>query len=69
MYFGIKNRADFRAIDIQYGEGGMRFTLKFNNSKLPIFIPGYGDHQVANALAALAAVNEIGINMNKQQTV
>ena len=65
VYFGIKNRADFRATNIQYGEGGMRFTLKFDNISLPIFIPGYGDHQVANALAALAAVNEIGINMKQ----
>ncbi len=43
----------------------MKFTLKCNKISLPIFIPGYGDHQVANALAALAAVNEIGIDMKQ----
>ncbi|MEH7114225.1 UDP-N-acetylmuramoyl-tripeptide--D-alanyl-D-alanine ligase [Neobacillus niacini] len=65
VYFGIKNSADFRAIDIQYSEGGMSFTLKCKHGTYPMFIPGYGDHQVANALAALAAVNEIGITMNQ----
>lgn len=65
VYFGITNRADFRATNIQYMEGGMQFTLKCHKISLPIFIPGYGDHQVANALAALAAVNEIGIDMKQ----
>ncbi|MEH7180827.1 UDP-N-acetylmuramoyl-tripeptide--D-alanyl-D-alanine ligase [Neobacillus vireti] len=65
VYFGIKNRADFRATGIEYRDGGMRFVLQSNNGSMPIFIPGYGEHQVANALAALAAVNEIGIDLKQ----
>jgi UDP-N-acetylmuramoyl-tripeptide--D-alanyl-D-alanine ligase len=41
----------------------MNFILRFKNKSLPVFIPGYGEHQVANALASLAAVNEIGMNI------
>jgi UDP-N-acetylmuramoyl-tripeptide--D-alanyl-D-alanine ligase len=65
IYFGIKNHADFHATDIQYGKGGMNFILKVKKKSLPVFVPGYGEHQVANALAALAAVNEMGIDMRQ----
>ncbi|MBY0144852.1 Mur ligase family protein [Neobacillus niacini] len=65
LYFGIKNHADFQAADIQYGKGGMNFILKQKNISIPVFIPGYGEHQVANALAALAAVNEVGMDLRQ----
>jgi UDP-N-acetylmuramoyl-tripeptide--D-alanyl-D-alanine ligase len=65
LYFGIKNSADFQASDIQYGKGGMNFILKLKNKSIPVFIPGYGEHQVANALAALAAVYEIGMDIRQ----
>jgi UDP-N-acetylmuramoyl-tripeptide--D-alanyl-D-alanine ligase len=65
IYFGIKNHADFHATDIQYGKGGMNFILKVKKKSLPVFVPGYGEHQVANALAALAAVNEMGMDMRQ----
>ncbi|WP_017753910.1 Mur ligase family protein [Calidifontibacillus oryziterrae] len=63
LYFGIKNRADFKATNIEYGNGGMKFTLHLKNRSYPVFVGGYGDHQVYNALAALAATTEIGINI------
>ncbi len=63
VYFGIKNQAYFHATDIQYGKGGMNFNLKVKKKSFPVFVPGYGQHQVANALAAIAAVNEIGMDI------
>ncbi|MCG7344918.1 UDP-N-acetylmuramoyl-tripeptide--D-alanyl-D-alanine ligase [Sporosarcina sp. ACRSL] len=72
--FGITNRADFRATKIEYGTNGMHFELKVRNKKkfpfsgkkkYSVFVPGYGHHQVLNALAALAAVHEIGVDINE----
>jgi UDP-N-acetylmuramoyl-tripeptide--D-alanyl-D-alanine ligase len=63
LYFGIHTASDFLASDIKYGENGMNFTLSFMGKKYPIFVPGYGEHQVYNALASIAAVNQIGIQV------
>lgn len=63
IYFGIHHEADFRASHIEYASKGMNFVLHHNHYKYRVFIPGYGEHQVYNCLAALAAVNEIGINL------
>ena len=43
----------------------MNFQIHFSNKKYNAFIPGYGEHQVYNALAAIAAVNEMGMDMNE----
>jgi UDP-N-acetylmuramoyl-tripeptide--D-alanyl-D-alanine ligase len=65
IYFGINNKADFYASDISYGNNGMNFTLGFHKMKYPIFVPGYGEHQVYNALAAIAAVHELGVGITE----
>ncbi|WP_438314258.1 UDP-N-acetylmuramoyl-tripeptide--D-alanyl-D-alanine ligase [Sporosarcina sp. FA9] len=63
LTFGITHRADFRATNVQYGNNGMQFVLKFRKKMYPAFVPGYGQHQVLNALAAFAAVYKMGISM------
>lgn len=63
IYFGTGKRADFRASQLTFVNGGMNFLLHFSKETYKAFIPGYGEHQVYNALAALAAVNEIGVPM------
>ena len=63
IYFGTADKADFKATDINYAEGGMDFTLHVNRKTYKGFIPGYGEHQVSNALAALAAVHEMGMDI------
>lgn len=63
--FGIHEPCQFRASDILYSENGMKFTLTFQNLKYSILVPGYGQHQVYNALAAIAAVHELGIGINE----
>lgn len=62
--FGIKNPADFQGSDVKYGENGMEFSLLFNRMNYRVFVPGYGEHQVYNALASLAAVHELGIDID-----
>lgn len=63
IYFGKGINADFRASNISFEKNGMSFLLHFSNKRYEAFIPGFGEHQVYNALAALAAVSEIGVDM------
>jgi UDP-N-acetylmuramoyl-tripeptide--D-alanyl-D-alanine ligase len=65
IYFGVKNKADFQASDIKYSNYGMEFLLNFQDVKYPVFVLGYGEHQVYNALAAIAAVHELGIEISE----
>ena len=41
----------------------MNFKLQIEGDKYPIFVPGYGEHNVYNALAALAAVTKVGVTI------
>ena len=63
IFFGMDEKSDFRASRISYGEGGMNFTLHVDRAKYSAFVPGYGEHQVSNALAALAAIHEMGVDL------
>lgn len=63
VYFGVDGKSDFRASQITFGEDGMDFILHVDSSEYSVFVPGYGEHQVSNALAALAAVHEMGIDL------
>lgn len=65
MTFSVKQNADFKASNVRYGEGGMRFTLNKGKERYDCFVPGYGEHQVYNALAALAATTEMGFPLRK----
>lgn len=61
--FGVHENSDYQATNIQFTEGGMQFVLKVSNSKYEVSVPGYGEHQVYNALAAIAAVKEMGLSI------
>ncbi|MEO4054645.1 UDP-N-acetylmuramoyl-tripeptide--D-alanyl-D-alanine ligase [Solibacillus sp. CAU 1738] len=63
--FGINDGVDFKASNIQYAHNGMTFTIHNKNARYKVYVPGYGEHQVYNALAAIAAVNEMGISIPK----
>lgn len=65
VYFGIHSPSHFRASEVHYGKNGMDFVLTYKDIKYQIFVPGYGEHQVYNALAACAAVHEVGIGVRE----
>lgn len=65
IYFGSDKRSDFRASNIKFANNGMNFLLHYNNNTFEAYIPGYGEHQVYNALAAIAAINEMGMDIKK----
>lgn len=54
---------NFRASNIRYSQNGMQFTLHHKMTNYEIFVPGFGEHQVYNALAAIAAVYELGVTV------
>ena len=70
-----KNKADFKAENIEIASSGSKFDLVFHNEKAKISIKHIGLHNVYNALAALAATvcNDVpfdktveGLNNSKQ---
>jgi len=65
IYFGVTDKSDFKASNIEFGDQGMLFDVHHKNKSYKAFVPGYGEHQVYNALAALAAVSEIGLGMKE----
>ena len=62
---GKHESCDFRASQIRYKRNGMKFTLHHKKKKYDIFVPGFGEHQVYNALASIAAVYQMGVAISK----
>ncbi len=61
--FGFTDRADVRATDVIDLPLGSRFTLTANNEKLPVNLIVPGRHNIANALAAIAATIAMGVSV------
>jgi len=58
---GKHESCDFRASNIRYHKNGMLFNVHHKKKLYEIFVPGFGEHQVYNALAAIAAIYEMGL--------
>lgn len=55
VYYGLQEHNDFRATKIENTNGGTRFDVYVRNSFYGTFtVPGYGEHNVLNALAVIA---------------
>lgn len=63
IYFGKSQKADFRAENILYAKNGMNFTLHHNGVLYEAYVPGIGEHNVYNAMAAIAAVTCAGVDI------
>jgi UDP-N-acetylmuramate: L-alanyl-gamma-D-glutamyl-meso-diaminopimelate ligase len=60
--FGLSEGADWRAVDVQVKDGGWSFRLLLRGKDLGEFALGLGgEHNLRNALAALAAANAVGV--------
>jgi UDP-N-acetylmuramate--alanine ligase len=67
--YGFSPQADVRAIDVRFAEGGARFSVVISDRSTgetrtltDMRLPMPGQHNVSNALAAIIAANEIGID-------
>ncbi|MCY9546375.1 UDP-N-acetylmuramoyl-tripeptide--D-alanyl-D-alanine ligase [Lysinibacillus xylanilyticus] len=58
---GKHQSCDFRASNIRYYKNGMLFNVHHKKKLYEIYVPGFGEHQVYNALAAIAAIYEMGL--------
>ena len=65
MTFGIVEKADIRATNIAYSARCMKFVIHVDGKKFSAFIPSYGEHQVYNAIAAIAAIYAMDLPIQK----
>ncbi len=61
--FGFSDRADVRAVDVIDLPLGSRFILKAGGESLPVILQVPGRHNIANALAAIAAAMAMGVTV------
>lgn len=60
--YGLSEGAQIRAVDVRTDSGRMKFTaLREDDTPLEITLNLPGDHNVRNALAAIAVATEIGV--------
>lgn len=62
IYYGVSEGADYKASNIQFIKKGMSYILTVDQKRYKVFVPGYGEHQVYNSMAAIAAAHEVGIS-------
>ena len=63
--FGFNAQADIRAVGLRYDKGVAQFDIAFQDEDRVIegcSLPMPGDHNVSNALAAVAAARHLGMN-------
>lgn len=66
LMFGVKHPADVTAEQVELlGSGGSKFTLCFREERVPASMPLIGEHNVYNALAAVAAGIHHGIPLRQ----
>ena len=66
--FGLNAQSDVRAINLNYKNGGAYFDIRFQQEKFTIYdcvLPMPGDHNVSNALGAVAVAHHLGIENAK----
>jgi UDP-N-acetylmuramoyl-tripeptide--D-alanyl-D-alanine ligase len=62
--FGKNKDANFRIKEYQYHSSGMTFWIEYKQSELKGYIPGFGEHNVYNAVASLAAAAILGVDLD-----
>lgn len=61
---GIRQKADYKANSVSYTAKGMSFQVKLNSKLEKFDIPIFGEHNVYNALFAIAVSHQLGISPN-----
>ncbi|MCM3637612.1 Mur ligase family protein [Sporosarcina luteola] len=60
---GIHSKSDFKASDVCFSPEGMYMTVEYQKKRYRMLVPGHGEHQIYNALAAIAAAHRIGMGL------
>jgi UDP-N-acetylmuramoyl-tripeptide--D-alanyl-D-alanine ligase len=65
VFFGMNEKAQYQGKNVIQKQRGISFTLHCHNEDYEVFVPGYGRHNAYNALAAIAAVSQVGIDIKE----
>ncbi|MCY4306552.1 MAG: UDP-N-acetylmuramate--L-alanine ligase [Aestuariivita sp.] len=63
--YGFNSKANIRALNLVYKKNGIQFDIEFGDNTERIqrcLLPMPGDHNVQNALAAVAVANHLGVS-------
>lgn len=63
--FGFSEGADYRAFDVEAKSLGSSFTMRTGGKDYPVVLQVPGRHNIANALAAIAASCAIGVPVDR----
>ncbi|MCC0566672.1 UDP-N-acetylmuramoyl-tripeptide--D-alanyl-D-alanine ligase [Brevibacillus borstelensis] len=58
---GIKHQADYQASGLKREGDGIRFHCSIDGERFPFFVPVRGEHNVSNALLAIAVSHQLGV--------
>lgn len=61
--FGLNENCEWRAVDPDADMYGTRFTCVHGGDAISVYVPAAGEHNVRNALAALAVADAVGVPM------
>ena len=64
VWFGLSDAAQLRAEDIDISVRGTEFTLVTGATRRPVRLRILGEHHVLNALAAIAATAQLGVDVS-----
>lgn len=63
VYYGTGEDCDYRAEDVCLDHGRPSFTMVHGERRVPVKLQVMGDHNVSNALAALAVADYFGVSL------
>jgi UDP-N-acetylmuramoyl-tripeptide--D-alanyl-D-alanine ligase len=56
---GIRNRASYQAYNVRYRDNGMAFETKLDGKEYTFYVPILGEHNIYNALFAIAVCHQL----------
>lgn len=65
IYYGTGENCDFRAENINLNDGGAKFTAVHGKERQDVELSVLGQHNVMNALAAIAVCSQCGMTMEE----
>lgn len=58
-----ETEADLKAVDIKHSDAGTTFTLQVNQKAYEVYVPVFGEYNVANVLSAIGTAMLLGYNI------
>jgi UDP-N-acetylmuramoyl-tripeptide--D-alanyl-D-alanine ligase len=65
IYFGFDEQSHFKILNITQVKEGLKFALQYRYKIYHFSTPGYGEFNVYNAIAAIAATHAIGFDIKE----